>query len=208
MNRIEFALVAFFIALDGNVGSHTLKYRDNLLTSLTPFWWRMLTKRMTGFYECKRLKLLNITLAVDKLIHLPYDERYKSKNEDPGDRWYSDVKVKYIIGGYPRTLELMAIDNCYVDLIPKHSKSGSVAQNYGRTWVNVYIPKSIMKSMIEKFKADTNWGISNKGLNVDSTQGLTSITANIDDIDHPPFYAMAKEFDDDDQFTGRILTVV
>jgi hypothetical protein len=101
-------------------------------------------------------------------------------------------------------VDLVAFDNIYFDLVPKTSKSGTMAKNYGKTWINVYFPSRTLKTFLEVFKGSTGWGVSSKVFTKDDQQGLISISANIDEEEQPKLYAVIEQVDDDEQPTGRI----
>jgi hypothetical protein len=143
--------------------------------------------------------------VLSPLSHIAYDEKYKSKGDEPGDRWFTQVSLSY---KEVRSIDLpvIAIDNVFIDLSPRINKDGTPVKNYGKTWVNAYFPKSTMKVITEKFKSDTKWSVSNKGITVDEQQSLASIVLNMNLEDGPRFYVMSKEENDRGEFTGRIVT--
>jgi hypothetical protein len=64
----------------------------------------------------------NVVASVGNLTHLPFNESYKGKSEDPCDHFYSPVSFKYMIDGTEVTLDLMAVDNVFLDLTPKRTR--------------------------------------------------------------------------------------
>lgn len=84
--------------------------------------------------------------------------------------------------------DVVAIDNVFIDLGSKVKKSGDLVKNYGRSWVNIYIPCKVVKSFSDKFSTNTGWSVSGKGLIPDDMQGLVSVVANMDEGDPPQFY--------------------
>jgi hypothetical protein len=96
-----------------------------------------------------------VSFVLDELSNLGYDEQYKSKNDAPGDRWYSKVKMMYTVSNKQYLFDVVAFDNIYFDLVPKISRSGTVSKNYGETWINVYIPSNTLKTFLALFKKST-----------------------------------------------------
>ncbi len=145
----------------------------------------------------------NVKLCMSDLTRLAYDEKYKSKNEEPSDKFTTELQVVYNDVNTARH-GLIALDNCYVDLCTHSKKDGSPVSNYGTTWVNVYLGNDQIKQFIGKFKEDTNWSVSQNGLTVDKSQGLTSFTAGMDTESPPGFYVMQKVVDERGAATGDI----
>ena len=145
----------------------------------------------------------NVKFAVDKLTRLPYDEKYKSANQQPSDKITGDLLVAYTeVNKSQQTV--LAIDNCYIDLSEHSKRDGSAVSNYGATWVNVYLANAHLKDLYSKVQKDTKWVISNTGITLDNTQGLVSFPAGMDTESPPTFYVMRKEVDDNDLPTGEI----
>jgi hypothetical protein len=141
---------------------------------------------------------------VKELTNLGYDEQYKSKNNPSGDRWYSEVKMKYTLPSGPHNFDIVAFDNIYFDMIPKTSKSGMVAKNYGKTWINVYLPSKTVRAFLKSFKDSTGWGVSSRVSTKDEEQDLVSISANIDEEEPPRFYYVMQVLDADDKPVGSV----
>jgi len=147
----------------------------------------------------------NISFSLDTLKHLAYDQNYKAKNEDPADKWWSPLNIKYNgLGGL--SSPVVAFDGVYLDLTPHMKKGGSPMKGYGLSWANVYIPSKTMKEFTSKVKEFTQWTVSSKGLNADKGQGLVSIVGNINQEGPPRFYSMSMETNEHDEPSGRIVT--
>lgn len=132
-----------------------------------------------------------------ELTNLGYDEKYKSKNDPPGDRWYSEINVIYTNPKINEKNDIVAMDGVYFDLNPKMTKDGVNAKNYGSTWINIYIPDKTATAFLLAFREGTGWSVSNHGFNRDEVQGITSITANMS-IDDPPYFnVFHKKLDDE-----------
>ncbi len=143
-----------------------------------------------------------------ELVNLGYDERYKSKNDLPGDRWYSEIGVFYTDPKVNTQLDLVAIDNVYFDLNLKMTKEGTNAKNYGSTWINIYIPDETMKQFLTAIKEGTKWSVSSHGFNKDEVQHLTSISANMSVDDPPYFNTFHKQLDENNNIIGASIKEV
>ena len=131
-----------------------------------------------------------------ELTNLGYDEKYKSKNDPPGDRWYSEIRVMYTNPKIQEKNDIVAMDGVYFDLNPKMTKDGVNAKNYGSTWINIYIPDKTITEFLLAFREGTGWSVSNHGFNRDETQAITSISANMS-VDEPPYFnVFHKKLDD------------
>jgi hypothetical protein len=150
----------------------------------------------------------NVKFVVDGLKNLGYNEAYKCKGAEPENRWYSKVDLAYndvnVPEGESKTYDLMAMDNVYLDLIPKTSKSGAPVSNYGITWLNMYIPVDTLSTFCAKFRDDTGWGVDATTFTKDAAQGVSSTTVSMDATAQPMFRRVAKEVDEDGEFTGAV----
>jgi hypothetical protein len=135
----------------------------------------------------------NLAVSICPLACLPYDEKYRSKSDEPGDRWYSVIEVNYNILNTKCTFNVVGVDNVYIDMVPKISKDGSVAKNYGISWLNLYFPKGTLRQIFASFKQSTSWNVSNSGLTVDDEQGLVSTVVNMDLEDTPTFRTSLRD---------------
>jgi hypothetical protein len=141
----------------------------------------------------------------EELVCLAYNEQYKSKNEEACDHYYSPLTFEYKVNKQLISCDILALDNVYLDLTPKVTKSGDTATNHGITWVNVYIPNGVTGSISEKLRNDVGYAMSNKAITVDTDQNLSSITAGMSDVDPPDFSTMTPESDEDGVITGNIV---
>ena len=144
-----------------------------------------------------------VTFSVNGLTRLAYDQKYKSKDEEPADKFTSEVTVKYTeVSNSAQSI--IAIDNCYIDLTSHLKKDGTPVSNYGATWVNIYIPNTTMKKLLSKIQRDTEWPMSSKSFTIDADQGLVSLSAGMDNETPPIFYTMQKVLDEGGKSTGEI----
>jgi hypothetical protein len=74
----------------------------------------------------------------EKLTHLPYFDRYKSKREAPADKWYSEISANYTINDRIVNGAVVAFNGVQIDMKDKISSKGTHSMNYGRTWINLY----------------------------------------------------------------------
>jgi hypothetical protein len=93
----------------------------------------------------------------EKLSHLPYDDRYKSKREAPADKWYSEISANYTIDGRIYNGAVVAFNGVHIDMKNKVSSKGTTSMNYGETWINLYMPNNTLRQFSTAFTNDTNW---------------------------------------------------
>jgi hypothetical protein len=133
-----------------------------------------------------------VKFKLEELINLGYNERFKAKGDNPGDRWYAKVRVTYDLTRGRTETDLIGMDNIYFDFSMKTSKNGEMVKDYGKRWIKVYIPKATVKQFVNKFKDCTGWDVSAKMFTVDDGQGLYSINAKIDEQDPPMVTSVIK----------------
>jgi hypothetical protein len=182
--------------------SRVVEYKGKLMRSEVVHMMKHVVDKMKDHFGGEIAP--KVTFVIGELTNLGYEEQYKSKDDPPGDRWFTEVKMKYTLSSGPTIFDIVLFDNIYFDLTPKTRKSGQMTKNYGKTWINVYFPSKAMKTFLEVFKQSTNWGVSSKVFIKDENQGLISISANIDKDEQPKLYSVSPEVDKDDNFTGRI----
>lgn len=67
------------------------------------------------------------TFIVDDMISFPYDERYRGKGEEPGDRWWAEVNLAYTVAsGTTAPFHAMGVDNVILDLTKRMKKDGTL----------------------------------------------------------------------------------
>ncbi len=137
-------------------------------------------------------KMPNVTFECDSLSRLPSDEAYRSKREGPADKWYCEISMNYSVNGNVLNGAVVALDGVYIDLMDKISSKGSPATNYGRTWINLYVPYDVTAKSLSKFCEDTGWDVCATTAINDERQAVRSFTVNLADDDGLGFYTIRK----------------
>eukprot|EP00986_Skeletonema_menzelii_P000102 scaffold16_cov147-Skeletonema_menzelii.AAC.1 len=112
-----------------------------------------------------------------------------------GHIWHGDVEFTYDIEGDHCNLKYMSMDVC-VDLTPKlvHRHGQPMLQNYGKTWVYVYLPQPTIDRIKSYVKAGTGWDVSDEGFIEDPNRNVTAIEAKMnhrsEELPEPSFWAM------------------
>jgi hypothetical protein len=95
--------------------------------------------------------------------------------------WCDNVAFTYLINGDACDLEYVGMDVC-IDLSEKRVLSkygGSPFENYGKSWVYVYVPELTIEKVKSYVKAGTGWDVSDERLAIDPNRNLVAIEAKM-----------------------------
>mmetsp|Transcript_21989 Transcript_21989/g.34506 ORF Transcript_21989/g.34506 Transcript_21989/m.34506 type:complete len:289 (+) Transcript_21989:110-976(+) len=97
-----------------------------------------------------------------------------------GWSWNGDLDFSYDINGDQCNLAYVSMDVC-VDLTPKlvHKHGQAMLNDYGSSWVYVYVPESTFDKFKCYVKAGTGWDVSDEGNVYDPNRNLVAIEAEI-----------------------------
>jgi hypothetical protein len=117
--------------------------------------------------------------------------------------WSDNLTFTYLIDGDACNLDYMSMDVC-IDLAKKHAKPGSSTfDDYGKSWVYVYVPEATIDKVKAYVKAGTGWDVINKGFTVDYNRKLISIEAKTHQAPQPePSFWVAAETDMYNKYTN------
>jgi hypothetical protein len=137
-----------------------------------------------GVATAPNLRFLQVAMT-----NLGCNREYRAKGEPEGDRWYSEMSAGYHVSGKIIEEQTLAMDCVFVDFTEKMSKNQTTAKNYGKTWINMYIPLDTVKQFMTYIKTGTGWEVDSKTVTVDERQGLMSVSLNISSEDPPNYFA-------------------
>lgn len=108
---------------------------------------------------------------------IPYnpDSEFSKKNPEfkAKDTWWTHLNAEYETDGKIVTHNVLAIDNCYMDL--NERTSGKLQKNYGESLVNIYIPTDVYAMIHRQIEAVNRYEQLSDGKEIpDTEQGLTS----------------------------------
>jgi len=114
--------------------------------------------------------------------------------------WSDNLTFTYLIDGDTCNLDYIGMDVC-IDLTKKHPKPGSgTFDDYGKSWVYVYIPEVTVEKVNAYVKAGTGWHVHH-----DNDRNLLGIEAKMYQAPQPePSFWVANDSSaeiDDVQFT-------
>lgn len=149
----------------------------------------------------------NVSFKLTGMKNLGYNQRFFSKSDPVGDRWFSDVSVHYNLSSGTCESSIFAVDDMYFDFAKMVTKTGSMVKNYGTTWMNVYFPEATTAAFSKSFLSSTNWYISERAYAQDENQKLHSFSVNIDNVDRPKVESFMDEMDEENRPTGKMAFV-
>jgi len=76
------------------------KVAVHVLDRMRNLFWRMISP--------------NVKASIKELVHLPYDQKYKSKYDEPADHFYFFVIFTYQNGSESITSDYIGVDNVYL----------------------------------------------------------------------------------------------
>ena len=121
--------------------------------------------------------------------------------------WSDNLTFTYLIDGDACNLDYIGMDVC-IDLTKKHAKPGSSAfDDYGKSWVYVYVPEATIDKVKAYVKAGTGWDVVNNGFKVDYNRKLTSIEAKMHQAPQPePSFWVATDNDMYNKYVNPKMT--
>ncbi len=124
-----------------------------------------------------------------------------------GQNWSGDMEFTYDISGDECKLGYIGLDACF-DLKPKlvHQHGMQPLENYGKTFVYVYLPHSTIDKFKTYVKNGTGWDVSDEGFIHDPNRDLVAIEAKLHHQSgdpKPSFWALKEK----DASFGRIGSV-
>jgi len=139
----------------------------------------------------------------DKFIDIGDSDRYKARDEGPGNKYKTSVRCFYNIEDRIVASDYFCIDNIYFEMFPLERGDGSPVNSYGYSWMNIYFSDAGFVQFIRKFREDTKWGLRDSLFHRDRAQGLVKLGVSIDE-DNPPSWKVMHFHDDPDIDSAEI----
>uniref|UniRef100_A0A7S2M1Q8 Uncharacterized protein n=1 Tax=Skeletonema marinoi TaxID=267567 RepID=A0A7S2M1Q8_9STRA len=97
-----------------------------------------------------------------------------------GQKWHGDVDFTYEIDGDHCKLNYIGMDVC-IDLAPKlvHKHGQPLLNDYGSTWLYVYLPQLSIDKVKSYVKAGTGWDVSDEGFIDDTNRNMVAIKVKL-----------------------------
>ena len=103
-----------------------------------------------------------------------------SLRHDQHEAWYDNLAITYKIGDDACDLDYIGMDVC-IDMTPKRTSF----EDYGKSWVYVYVPELTIEKVKAYVKTGTGWDVCDDNFTVDYNRNLIGIEAKMHQAPQP-----------------------